>query len=196
MACQQDSAVLFTRAAARRLCCQSRRWLNKAPPRQTQFWSDVEKERPAPVAVLKLPSMLLKSENQPTAVFAEPKVRLKGVLPFSRVEPRIASVRRWHDCLCLLGPSRQIEECHCYENCSNCRFHISECQRNPTSLSRGKLYNSSVAEIGHHGDAVTYCTGICVKCLFNKLRCSPWRAIWRDGKALRILRDQLRGECC
>src|SRR5581483_583558 len=32
---------------------------------------------PAPTAVLKLPSVLLSSENQPTAVFAEPVVRLK-----------------------------------------------------------------------------------------------------------------------
>ena len=42
------------------------------------FWSPVLKRSvPAPVAVLKLPSALLKSENQPTAVFAAPVVRLK-----------------------------------------------------------------------------------------------------------------------
>jgi hypothetical protein len=39
----------------------------------------LKRSDPAPVAVLKLPPALRKSENHPTAVFAEPVVRLKGL---------------------------------------------------------------------------------------------------------------------
>ncbi len=61
-----------------------------------RIWSAVLKRSvPAPVAVLKLPSVLLKSENQPTAVFAAPVVRLKkGLGPFCSIEVGIAAVRR------------------------------------------------------------------------------------------------------
>ena len=42
------------------------------------FWSAVlNRSAPAPVAVMKLPSAFLRSENQPTAVFPKPVVRLK-----------------------------------------------------------------------------------------------------------------------
>lgn len=53
--------------------------LNKsATAPKAVFWSAVLKSSvPAPVAVLKLPCVVLESENQPTAVLAEPVVRLK-----------------------------------------------------------------------------------------------------------------------
>jgi hypothetical protein len=53
--------------------------LNKsaAAPNAVFSRAVLKRRAPAPVAVLKLPSALLKSEYQPTAVFAEPVVRLK-----------------------------------------------------------------------------------------------------------------------
>ena len=76
--------------------------LNKSAAAPNAVFSSAVLKRsvPAPVAVLKLLSVLLKSENQPTAVFPVPVVRLKkGVLPFCRVEVGIAPVRRRNDCL-------------------------------------------------------------------------------------------------
>jgi hypothetical protein len=53
--------------------------LNKsaAAPNAVFASAVLKRSVPAPAAVLKLPSVLLQSENQPTAVFAEPVVRLK-----------------------------------------------------------------------------------------------------------------------
>jgi len=52
--------------------------LNKSAAAPNAVFSSavLKSSDPAPVAVLKLPLALLKSENQPTAVFAEPLVRL------------------------------------------------------------------------------------------------------------------------
>ena len=56
--------------------------LNKsaAAPKAVLASAVLNRSAPAPVAVLKLPAALLKSEYQPTAVFAEPVVRLKRAL--------------------------------------------------------------------------------------------------------------------
>ena len=53
--------------------------LNKsdAAPNAVFASAVLKRSVPAPVAVLKLPAVLLLSENQPTAVFADPVVRLK-----------------------------------------------------------------------------------------------------------------------
>jgi hypothetical protein len=52
--------------------------LNKraAAPNAVFSSTALKRSAPAPVAVLKLPVAVLKSDNQPTAVFAEPVVRL------------------------------------------------------------------------------------------------------------------------
>jgi hypothetical protein len=53
--------------------------LNKsaAAPKAVFSSAVLKRSAPAPVAVLKLPSAFRQSENQLTAVFAEPVVRLK-----------------------------------------------------------------------------------------------------------------------
>src|SRR5882724_4315935 len=46
-------------------------------PSPVDWFPTLKRSVPAPTPVLKLPSVLLHSENQPTAVFATPVVRLK-----------------------------------------------------------------------------------------------------------------------
>ena len=64
--------------------------LNKsaAAPNAVLSSAVLKRSAPAPVPVLKLPCVLLASENHPTAVFAEPVVRLKRALvPSAVVNP-------------------------------------------------------------------------------------------------------------
>ena len=70
--------VLLQRAAARWVGLPMPKVFNKcAAAPNAVFWSEVlKRSAPAPVAVLKLPSLTPCSENQPTAVFAAPVVRL------------------------------------------------------------------------------------------------------------------------
>jgi hypothetical protein len=106
--------VLLERAAAPTAVLPKPAVLNRsAAAPNAVFWSEVlKRSAPAPVAVLKLPSVSLKSENQPTALFAEPVVRLKrAFLPFSRRERWITAVRRRDYRLRCRADSQQTEEC-------------------------------------------------------------------------------------
>ena len=89
-----SAMVLFKRAAAPTAVLLMPVVLNKsAHPSRRIGITRVDTSVPAPTPVLKLPVVALKSEYQPTPVFAEPVVRLReGVLPFRCVEPGRASV--------------------------------------------------------------------------------------------------------
>ena len=93
----EEPVVLFKRAAAPTAVLAGPVVLLKstAAPMAVLLFAVLNRSAPAPVAVLKLPSVLLQSEYQPTAVFADAGGEAKkGVLPFCRVEPGIAAVRR------------------------------------------------------------------------------------------------------